>query len=199
MFMSPSHCMLNKKSHVDYDSVVPDLLVKMTAYHIIDSSNKFYSTWHRYPTMHYCVTEMCTCTYMGYGTGAGWGLRNSSFIACVTKLHTHISSLENWGINISLFYLHLEYDDVIKWNHFLRYCPFVQGIRRWPVNSPHKGQWRGAFMFSLICAWTNGWANNWDAGDFRRRRAHYDVTVMKSNATHISFAICGNCLRPDPL
>ena len=27
-----------------------------------------------------------------------------------------------------------------------------RGIHRWPVNSPHKGQWRGALMFSLICA-----------------------------------------------
>ena len=43
---------------------------------------------------------------------------------------------------------------------------------------PHKGQWRGALMFSLICAWTNGWANNRYAGDLRRPRAHYDVTVM---------------------
>ena len=25
------------------------------------------------------------------------------------------------------------------------------------MNSPHKGQWRGASMFSLICAWINGW------------------------------------------
>ena len=29
-----------------------------------------------------------------------------------------------------------------------------------PVNSPHRGQWRGALMFSLICAWINGWVNN---------------------------------------
>ena len=43
---------------------------------------------------------------------------------------------------------------------------------------PHKGRWRGALMFSLICAWTNGWANDRDAGDLRRHRAHYDVTVM---------------------
>ena len=33
-------------------------------------------------------------------------------------------------------------DDVIKWRHFLRYWPFVRGIHRSPVNSPHKGQWR---------------------------------------------------------
>ena len=41
----------------------------------------------------------------------------------------------------------------------------------------HKGQWRGALMFSFICAWTNSWADNGDAGDLRCYRAHYDVTV----------------------
>ena len=48
-----------------------------------------------------------------------------------------------------------------------------------PVTSPHKGLWRGALMFSLICVWINGWVNNREAGDLRRYRAHYDVTVMK--------------------
>ena len=70
------------------------------------------------------------------------------------------------------------HDDVIKWKHFPRYWPFVQGIHRSPVNSPHKGQWRGALMFSLICTWINGWENNREAGDLRGHRAHYDVTVM---------------------
>ena len=43
------------------------------------------------------------------------------------------------------------HDDVIKWKHFPRNWPFVRGIHRSPVNSPNKGQWRGALMFSLIC------------------------------------------------
>ena len=47
-----------------------------------------------------------------------------------------------------------------------------------PVNSPHKGQWRGALMFSLICVCINGWVNNREAGDLRRYRAHHDVIVM---------------------
>ena len=47
-----------------------------------------------------------------------------------------------------------------------------------PVNSPHKGQWRGALMISLICVWINGWVNDREAGDLRRYRGHYDVTVM---------------------
>ena len=69
--------------------------------------------------------------------------------------------------------------DVINMKHFLRYLPFVRGIPRSPVNSPHKGQWRGALMFSLTCARINGWVNNGEAGDLTRRRAHYDVIVMK--------------------
>ena len=42
----------------------------------------------------------------------------------------------------------------------------------------HKGQWRGALMFSLICAWINGWVNNGEAGNLRRHCAHYDVIVI---------------------
>ena len=76
---------------------------------------------------------------------------------------------------LHLFFYH---DDVIKWKHFLRYWPFVRWIHRSSVNSPYKGQWRGALMFSLICARINGWVNNGEAGDLRRHRAHYDVIVM---------------------
>ena len=47
-----------------------------------------------------------------------------------------------------------------------------------PVNSPHKGQWRGALMFSLICVWINSWVNNGEADDLRRYRAHHDDTVI---------------------
>ena len=65
------------------------------------------------------------------------------------------------------------HDDVIKWKHLPHYWPFVRGIHWLPMNSPHKGQWRGTLMLSLICAWTNGWVNNWDAGDY------HDVTLMR--------------------
>ena len=51
-----------------------------------------------------------------------------------------------------------EHYDVIKWKHFLHYWPFVRGIHWSPVDSPHKGQWCKALMFSLIWARTNGWA-----------------------------------------
>ena len=66
-----------------------------------------------------------------------------------------------------------------KWKHFPHYWPFVWGIHLSPVNFPHKGQCRKVLVFSLICAWTNSWANYGDAGDLRRHRAHYGVTVMR--------------------
>ena len=91
---------------------------------------------------------------------------------CVSQL-AHLSVSE---LNHHLFMkLH---DDVIKWKHFPRNWPFVRGIHRSPVNYPHKGQWRGALMFSLICVWISGWVNNREAGDLRRYLAHYDVIVM---------------------
>ena len=61
---------------------------------------------------------------------------------------------------------------------FSAYWSFVRGIHRSPVNSPHKGQWRGALVFSLICVFINGWVNNREAGDLRRYRDHYDVIVL---------------------
>ena len=67
--------------------------------------------------------------------------------------------------------------------HFPRYWTFVRGIHRSPVHSQRKGQWRGAFMFSLICIWINGWVNKREASDLRRYRAHYDVTVMQGGIT----------------
>ena len=81
----------------------------------------------------------------------------------------------------------------MKWKYFPRYWPLVRGIRRFPVNSPHKGQLRGALMISLICVWINGWVNNREADDLGRYRPHYEVTVMQTsvivNRVHISWNI----------
>ena len=69
-------------------------------------------------------------------------------------------------------------DDFIKRIFFSRYWHFVRGIHRPPVNSPHKGQWRGALVFSLIWTSINRWVNNCEPGDLRRHRANYEVSVM---------------------
>ena len=59
------------------------------------------------------------------------------------------------------------------------------------VNSPHKGQWRGALMFWLSCIWIYSWVNNRVAGDLRRYCTHYDVIVMITGLTF------GRCLWDD--
>ena len=95
------------------------------------------------------------------------------------------------------------HDDVIKQKHLPCYWPFVMGHyalhfrqkitvdlivpkavhSRGPhgsgqVDSPHKGQWCGALMFSLICTCTNDWANSRDTGDLRCHGTHCDTIVM---------------------
>ena len=60
------------------------------------------------------------------------------------------------------------HDDVIKWKHFPRYWPFVRGIRRSSVNSPHTKDSDAEVWYFLWWAWTNGWVNVvrlviWDA------------------------------------
>ena len=68
---------------------------------------------------------------------------------------------------------------IIKRKHFQRYWRFVWGIRRSLTNSPHKGQWREALMFSLNNAWTIGWVNNRYTCGFTRHRAHYVVSAVQ--------------------
>ena len=97
----------------------------------------------------------------------------------------HLAHPSHSGIILLIWRLSAGDDDVIRWKHFPRYRPFVRGIHRSPVNSPHKGQWRRDLMFSLICVWMNGWVNNLEAGDLRRYRAHYDVTVMVIDIWHL--------------
>ena len=97
---------------------------------------------------------------------------------CHSKQHTSISIIPDfkimtWGHKL----LNSCHDDVIKWKHFPHYWPYVRGIHRSPVNSPHKGQWRGALMFSLFCVWINSWVNNGEASDLRRHCTQYDICI----------------------
>ena len=104
-------------------------------------------------------------------------------ILCFPQLQKIKGALFRWSLEIIMSFKfaviasrHCLHDDIIKWKHFPRYWPFVRGIHRSLVNSPHKGQWRGALMFSLICAWTNSWANHRDAGELRRHcNVNWDI------------------------
>ena len=108
--------------------------------------------------------------------------KNNKVWGTVTN-HIYQIYLYNRSRNVWPIHSLTSNDDVIKWKHFPRYWPFVLGIHRSPVNSPHTGQRRGPLVFSLICFWPDGWVNNGEAGDLRRYRAHYDVRVMALSFT----------------
>ena len=79
-----------------------------------------------------------------------------------------ISSLRTW---YSLWWRH-------QMETFSALLTICAGNSPVPGEFQHKGQWRGALMFSLICVWINGLVNFGVAGDLRRYRVHYDVIVM---------------------
>ena len=109
------------------------------------------------------------------------GARYSVFCLVVIMVSALVKVSLCWSLKRGVLPTDVSHDDVIKWKHFPRYWPFVQEIHRSSMNSPHKGQWRGALMFSLICTWINRWVNSREADDLRRYRAHYDVIVMTGN------------------
>ena len=102
-----------------------------------------------------------------------WSFHRGNHIYFDRYFNNGLINTQVWCVCLAWFH-----DDVIKWKHFPRYWPFVRGIHRSPVNFPHKGQWRGALKFSLICARINGWVNYRETGDLRRHQAHCDVIIM---------------------
>ena len=62
-----------------------------------------------------------------------------------------------------------------QWKHFPRYWPLCEG--KPPVTGGFPSQRPMTRSFGVFFG-LNGWANNRDASDFRRHRAHYDVTTI---------------------
>ena len=78
---------------------------------------------------------------------------------------------------------------------FPRYWPFVRGMHRSPLNYPHKGQWRGALKFSLICALNKQLSKQswswWFETPLRSLWRHYNAFMrITLNQCHFDTAIC---------
>ena len=152
-----------------------------------------------YKTIHY---RKVTISYDEFIPWIIWYLISCMLMTCLHKEPRHQQSL-CWPFALfpsnspvaALESINKQHDDVIKWKHFQRYWPFVRGIHRSPVNSLHKGQWRGALMFSLICVWINGWVNTREAGDLRLYRSHCDVIVMKQAHQEIHSPLMHHILK----
>ena len=130
----------------------------------------------------WCLVESVVASLNSLWPTDGWDLGQHWFRQwldawwhqAIAWTNVDLSSMTFSGINCRVMH-----DDVIKWKHFLHYWPFVWGIHRSLVNSPHKGLWCGALMFSLNCAWISGLVKNQrDADDLRYHHTQYDVIVM---------------------
>ena len=126
-----------------------------------------------------------------------WGLLlkcNIHVHICRLVCHNHVSRVGSsnympqylWGVNTCP--RPSTYEDLSWWRHqletFSALLALCAGNSPVPVNSLHKGQWRGALMFSFIYARINDWVNNREAGDLRRQDGHHDVIVMCARSRH---------------
>ena len=125
-------------------------------------------------TEQHARSAISLCKSLAHSKKIQFGVEYFNIQSSQTSSRRNAAS-NGWQTRCALL-MHM-HDDVIEWKHFLCYLPFVRGIHRSPLDSPHKGQWHGALTFSLICAWTNSWGNNRDDGDLRRHSTHYDITV----------------------
>ena len=103
------------------------------------------------------------------------------YSACIFKTHHYLTTTKR--ASYAVYSVTTSCHGTISWRRhqmetFSAWLALCAGNSPVPVNSPHKGQWRGALMFTLICVWINGCVNNREAGDLRRYCAHYVVTVM---------------------
>ena len=108
--------------------------------------------WHKEQLVRFTgcsgLPSECKTPHIFYVCGGG--VRGACLLTTFTK-NLRIDFHEKCRIYRTWYRKQLvTHDDVIKWKYFPRYWSFVRGIHRPPVNSPHKGQWRGALMFSLI-------------------------------------------------
>ena len=77
------------------------------------------------------------------------------------------------------------HDDVIKWKHFPRYWPFVRGIHRWPMDSPHKASdaERWCLFYRRLNKWLSkqswGWWFETPSRSLWRHRNGFAIVVVR--------------------
>ena len=123
-------------------------------------------------TIQYC-NDLCSFSML-YNAQVG-----SGHIFCAKSGHnfTHITAELSWYV------WNCHYNDVIMSiisKNFPRCWSFVREIHRLPVNSPHKGQWRGALIFFYLPLNKRLSKQSW-GWDLRRHLAHYDVIELEES------------------
>ena len=141
-----------------------------------------------------CPMRICFSMSKSLQWWSGWQPIICTDDLCQQSRKAYITKWENSKIVWSWSY-YVCFSCTTWWHHqmetFSVLLAICAGNSPVPVNSPHKGQWRGALMFSLICAWINSLVNDRGAGDLRRSHSHYDIHVMNY------FMICNSWSASD--
>ena len=128
------------------------------------------------------VSTVNVVLYQHFYTNRSYIIPSHTLVSCVAKSSPlKFEMLRDFAISRGPFAWRRH--QMEKFSALLAICAENSSVL---VNFPHKGQWRGALMFSLIYTWMNGWVNNREAGDLRRHRPHCDVTVIVSSGQQIT-------------
>ena len=129
--------------------------------------------WFETPSGSYDITVMTLKVFVNIGMMV-------IYITNIVSYKYVHGSYRYYGfvLGLSLAFLKLFYRrrgrDMETFSALLAICAGNSPV---PGEFPHKGKWRGALIFSLLCVWINGWVKNCEAGDLGRYRAHYDVIL----------------------
>ena len=99
------------------------------------------------------------------------------------KLVPNCCHMIGFLVTVSFVGLKSHHIDVIKWKYFPRCWPCVRGIHRSPVDSPDKGQWRGAllsFYLRLNKLLVKQWRRRWFETPSRSLWRHCNVNSCSS-------------------
>ena len=111
----------------------------------------------------------------------GWWLETSSrslWRNCnANENHEYRMSMNKvWLYTCLLHELYTRNMSLLWWRHQME--TFSALLVLCVGNSPVTGEFPPQRPVTRSCNWINGWANNREAGDLRRHRAHSDVIVM---------------------
>ena len=124
------------------------------------------SIWYAQPEICHIDTRLCVdqlCQQL---------LRPFPAPGCVSRVRTSILELCGFSHRYWLCSQWVSSMITPSNGNFFRVTIPLCGEFTGPLTKPNDAE-----MF-LICAWTNGWMNNREAGGLWRHRTHYDVTVM---------------------
>ena len=136
--------------------------------------------WENQRKLETCVTDYISPKY-SMGLHWAWRFKMLNRVSAnqfITLIKIFYYGRTVWGHSKMEKHFSWWRHQMVAFSALPAFCERNPLVHRAPVDSPHKGQWRGVLMFSLICGWTNGWANNQNVDDLKRHRAHYCVAVM---------------------